>query len=86
VLPYLKLIRDKLRDVPLKSPTEFPPNCYGILRSRLLAPCLLELIWSYWHEEGMLVQTMNAISLRFQNKRSRNERDPCNEGNDWIPV
>lgn len=26
-----------------------------------------ELIWSYWHEEGMLVQTMNAIALRFQN-------------------
>ncbi len=26
-----------------------------------------ELIWSYWMEEGMLVQTMNAISRRFQN-------------------
>jgi hypothetical protein len=26
-----------------------------------------ELIWSYWHEEGMLVQTINAIALRFQN-------------------
>lgn len=30
----------------------------------------LELIWSYWMEEGMLVQTMNAISRRFQNLRS----------------
>jgi hypothetical protein len=27
-----------------------------------------ELIWSYWLEEGGLVQTMHAISLRFQNK------------------
>jgi hypothetical protein len=29
----------------------------------------MELIWSYWHEEGGLVQTMNALSLRFQNVR-----------------
>ena len=32
-------------------------------------PCMIELIWSYWHEEAMLVQTMNAISMRFQNRR-----------------
>ena len=32
-------------------------------------PNLIELLWSYWHEEGGLVQTMNAISLRFQNVR-----------------
>ena len=43
--------------------------CYGILRDRLQSPCLLELIWSYWQEEGMLVQTMNAITRRFQNMR-----------------
>ncbi|MBU4449548.1 MAG: hypothetical protein KKD99_13260, partial [Proteobacteria bacterium] len=42
--------------------------CYGILPSQIFCPCLLELIWSYWHEEGMLVQTMNTISLRFQNR------------------
>ena len=40
-------------------------NCYGILRSRLVEPCLLELIWSYWQEEGMLVQTMNADHAAF---------------------
>lgn len=76
VLPYLKLIRKRLKEVPLKSPDETPPNCYGILRSKLTGPCLLELIWSYWHEEGMLVQTLNAISLRFQNIRSQTDRDP----------
>ena len=38
--------------------------------------CLLELIWSYWHEEGMLVQTLNAISRRFQNVRGPGDRDP----------
>jgi hypothetical protein len=34
-----------------------------------------ELLWSYWHEEGMLVQTINAIALRFQNIGITN-RDP----------
>jgi hypothetical protein len=24
---------------------------------------VLELIWSYWHEEGGLVQTMNVLSV-----------------------
>jgi hypothetical protein len=42
-------------------------------------PCLLELIWSYWMEEGMLAQTSNAIALRFQNVRHGNGRDPLAE-------
>ncbi len=46
------------------------------LRARASCPCLLELIWSYWHEEGMLAQSMNAISMRFQNRRSVEGRDP----------
>jgi hypothetical protein len=46
-----------------------------LLVDKINEPCLLELIWSYWHEEGMLMQTMNAISRRFQNVR-RGERDP----------
>ena len=49
------------------------PFCEGVFRGRVLAcsaPCLLELIWNYWIEESMQVQTINAISLRFQNKRS----------------
>ncbi|KRF34929.1 hypothetical protein [Nocardioides sp. Soil805] len=35
----------------------------------------VELIWSYWLEEGMLVQTMDAIVARFQNRRQPG-RDP----------
>ncbi|PJJ60171.1 hypothetical protein [Hymenobacter chitinivorans] len=73
VLPYFKLIREKLSEVPLKEVPDLGPLgtdvCYGILKSKLQAPPLMELIWSYWHEEGGLVQTMNAISLRFQNVR-----------------
>ena len=81
-LPYLALIRSRLGDVALKdnlssgsSQTEVS-NCFGILRDKLARPCLLELIWSYWHEEGMLVETMKAISTRFQNKRALAELDP----------
>lgn len=71
-LPYFKLIIEKLAEVPLKDPQDLLGNddvCYGILKSKLQGPPLMELIWSYWHEEGGLVQTMNALSLRFQNVR-----------------
>ena len=50
--------------------------CTGLLQSKVDCPCLIELIWSYWHEEGMLVQTLNAISRRFQNVRGPGDRDP----------
>ncbi len=32
-------------------------------------PCI-ELIWNYWQEEGMLVQTLNHVVARFQNRRT----------------
>jgi hypothetical protein len=82
-LPYLAVIRRKLPDIPIKTTlfenavprnqgdlAEIFDNCFGLLQEKLENPCLLELIWSYWHEEGMLVQSMNAISRRFQNIRS----------------
>lgn len=83
VLPYLAVIRRKLPDIPIKSGAfeDASPydnkldNCFGLLQEKLANPCLLELIWSYWHEEGMLVQTMNALSRRFQNIRS-SAQDP----------
>ena len=55
---------------------ELPQGGEGILRRKFTHPCLLELIWSYWHEEGMLVQTMNAISRRFQNISLPGGNDP----------
>lgn len=80
-LPYLAVIRSKLPDIAIKfNPLDDTDatrvgQCTGILQDKLANPCLLELIWSYWHEEGMLVQTMNAITRRFQNMRSH-ARDP----------
>lgn len=76
VLPYLNVIQDRLGDIPLKGPNEVTPNCYGILRSRISDPLSIELLWSYWHEEGMLVQAMNAILARFQNRKLRPGADP----------
>ena len=48
----------------------------GVVRQRLLRPCLIELIWSYYIEESAVVQAINAIALRFQNRRGPGERDP----------
>ena len=84
VLPYFKLIREKLRDSPLVDgigeggwdQDNGSDHCYGIIKRKLTHPCFLELIWSYWHEEGMLVQTMNAITTRFQNVRGPGDNDP----------
>jgi hypothetical protein len=75
-LPYLRIIQERLGDLPLKAPGDLTDNCYGILRSRLTGPLAMELIWSYWHEEGLLVQTLNAILARFQNRRLTDGRDP----------
>jgi hypothetical protein len=74
VLPYLELIRLKLGDVPIvgsdDDDDESAQICYGILAEKLANPCFLELLWSYWQEEGHLVQAMNAITWRFQNRTS----------------
>jgi hypothetical protein len=81
MLPYLAIIRRKLPDVPIAS---LPRNsdssdidaCDALIQQKLRNPCLLELIWSYWHEEAMQVQTLNAISRRFQNVRGALDPDP----------
>ena len=77
-LPYLKRIVRTLVDLDSKATEERLPYCHGILQYRFTAPSLIELIWSYWQEQGMLVQTMNAIAMRFQN-RSASPNDPLGE-------
>jgi hypothetical protein len=81
---YLKLICDKLPDMRLKhsilvqgqDSDDVSERIHGILKQQLTSPCLLEVIWSYWHEEAMLVQTMNAISQRFQNIQAPGTHNP----------
>ena len=74
-LPYIKIVVQNLGNLPLKDRAIIDSE-YGILRSRASGPPLIELIWSYWHEQAMLVQTINAVSLRFQNIRRHVGRDP----------
>ncbi|MBB5191064.1 hypothetical protein HNQ50_001787 [Silvimonas terrae] len=45
------------------------------ISAKLTHAPLIELIWSYWMEEMQLVQTMNAVTRRFQNVSS-GPRDP----------
>ena len=79
-LPYLAVIRSKLPELPLNlGPLQADPGAVGrlqgVLQDRFTNPCMLELSWSYWIEEGALVQTMNSIARRFQNIGS-GPRDP----------
>lgn len=67
VLPYSELVIQQLE--ALKNYRKTDANNPPFLRLRGLG-YRAELIWSYWHEEGMQVQTMNAIARRFQNLRS----------------
>ena len=86
---YLALVRANLPDVrisrlphPDLSPEATMELDHGavtimdIMREKLTNPCFVELLWSYWLEEAGLVQTMNAISWRFQNRRGPGDRDP----------
>lgn len=90
VLPYLGLIRLQLRDVPVvgldSDDEEAAEVCQGIIAERLTNPCFLELLWSYWQDEGGLVQTLRAITWRFQNRTSAPPgRDPL-AGLDIDPI
>ena len=69
ILPHLDGIVDQIVVQNENKKKEMVPYYDAMLRYRLTCPSMVELIWSYWHEEGMLVQTVNAIALRFQNKR-----------------
>jgi hypothetical protein len=85
---YLALVRANLPDVHVRqggidlSPQATEEldrgavSCMGILQEKLANPCFVELLWNYWQEEAGLVQTMNAITWRFQNRRGNGDRDP----------
>jgi hypothetical protein len=49
---------------------------YGSVLGGIHEPCLIELIRDYWFEEGMLMQTMNAVTRRFQNVHAPGQHDP----------
>ena len=90
-LPYYNIIVDRIKDNPAiadileKSKTNaiLPPyptpdssDCEQRAFERLYNPIMIELIWSYWMEQGMLVQTMNVINLHFQNIKTTKYPSP----------
>lgn len=71
VLPYLALIRGKLGDVAVTGDADRRARILdGILRERLVRPCLIDLVWSFWMECAGLPQAIDAITWRFQNRSS----------------
>ena len=69
MLPYVGRIIDGFESIGVS------PFCKD-LQVAMLQPCLIELIWNYWMEEGGVVQSINAIALRFQNKLGPHDREP----------
>jgi hypothetical protein len=47
----------------------------AILKAKVSNPCFLELLWNYWLEEGMVVQTVNAVTQRFQDQPGAARRE-----------
>lgn len=65
----------KLEETRRQFPTLPLPPAEGRGAARTSYLPAVELIWNYWLEEGMLVQTLNVILARFQNRRIPG-RDP----------
>ena len=77
LLPYFALIKRRLgARVGEPGTLHLGGESVSVSASRILDPCFVELIWSYWHEQGMLVQAINAIAIRYQNIRQGRGRDP----------
>jgi hypothetical protein len=71
-----KLVEEYFKKTPFLRAKAGELGVDNVIMERFTRPILRELIWSYWLEEGMLVQTMNAISLRFQNRSLSPGRNP----------
>src|SRR3954447_25527256 len=69
-LPYLDRIAARFSDALSGDP------CSDIAEELLTEPFPIELIWSYWQEGGGLVQALNHILARFQNRRTGWGPDP----------
>jgi hypothetical protein len=78
ILPYINLVRRKLGEISSIPPGlgELVERQAGLVQDKLLHTPMIELVWSYWIEESMAVQSFNAVLRRFQNLRPVGERDP----------
>jgi hypothetical protein len=69
-LPYVDAIAQRFPDALTGD------LCSDLDPNLLAQPFPIELIWSYWEEQGGLVQTLNHILARFQNRRVTRGPDP----------
>jgi len=76
VLRQIQASRPYLQVVLQNNPDLFAAAQLDDLCQRVRYPVLIELIWSYWHEESMMVQSLRAIRDRFQNRIRTPGRDP----------
>lgn len=70
---FSDLVPDGYEDDRKEAEPNFPPLAMTDPDAGVLPG--VELIWNYWEEEGMLVQTLNLVLARFQNRRVAG-RDP----------
>ena len=90
MLPYIRIIVDRLAELPIKDPWELvgdedgePDRGFGYaILPASTTPVAIELINSYWQlDEGGIAQTLNHIVARFQGRRPARGADPlarCN--------
>jgi hypothetical protein len=75
-LPYYQTLQDTLAEMLCCNHDEKDTDCVDLVRSKRNGFIAIELIWSYWTEQAMLVQALGAISLRYQNIRGLHAVEP----------
>ena len=78
ILPYYENLSDAYKEAIKEYPLQVLTNSRKdkddkeFIKSRFENPFFIELIWSYWMEQGMLMQAMSLMSFRFQNINAGN--------------
>lgn len=75
-LPYYQSLQSSLFEILSSSSNSSGRCCDALAAMRRNGFFAIELIWSYWTEQAMLVQALGAISLRYQNIRGLHEVEP----------
>lgn len=75
-MPYYQSLQSSLFEMLDSGRTTAGSCCEALSRMRRNGFFAIELIWSYWTEQAMLVQALGAINLRYQNIRGLHEVEP----------
>lgn len=75
-LPYIDSIIDGLVTHEATSGSQKLPFYCDDIDRKVLEPLFIDLFWVYWQEHAGVMQAINGISLRFQNKRIPGDHDP----------